>query len=52
MLRLAKKISRIILGALMIIAAFAHLVTHRTELKALVPDWVPIDKDLVMIRYF
>lgn len=40
---------RILLGAAMIFAAVAHFTYRRKDFQAQVPDWVPMDKDLVVI---
>ena len=42
-------ISRIVLGAFMIFAAIGHLTTLRAEFQAQVPDWLPMNKDLIVI---
>ncbi|WP_167398292.1 DoxX family protein [Flavobacterium crocinum] len=40
---------RILLGIFMITAAFGHFTFQRQDFQAQVPDWVPLDKDLVVI---
>jgi uncharacterized membrane protein len=40
---------RILLGIFMITAAFGHFTFARADFKAQVPNWVPMDKDLVVI---
>ena len=40
---------RILLGLFMITAAFGHFTFQRTDFQAQVPNWVPLDKDLVVI---
>jgi uncharacterized membrane protein len=40
---------RILLGIFMIMAAFGHFTFQRTDFQAQVPNWVPMDKDLVVI---
>lgn len=40
---------RIFLGLFMITAAFGHFTFQRTDFQAQVPNWVPLDKDLVVI---
>ncbi|WP_281235141.1 DoxX family protein [Flavobacterium gelatinilyticum] len=40
---------RILLGLFMITAAIGHFTFQRTEFQAQVPNWVPMDKDLVVI---
>jgi uncharacterized membrane protein len=40
---------RIVLGGALVIAGLGHLTSSRTEFQAQVPDWVGIDKNLVVI---
>ncbi|MEZ0129338.1 hypothetical protein AB9T88_05990, partial [Flavobacterium sp. LBUM151] len=40
---------RILLGIFMITAALGHFTFQRTDFQAQVPNWVPMDKDLVVI---
>lgn len=40
---------RILLGLFMITAAMGHFTFQRTDFQAQVPNWVPMDKDLVVI---
>jgi len=40
---------RILLGLFMITAAMGHLAFQRIDFQAQVPNWVPMDKDLVVI---
>ncbi len=44
-----QNVFRIILGLLMMVAAFGHFTFSRQEFQAQVPDWVPLSKDLVVI---
>ncbi|MFT3936166.1 MAG: hypothetical protein QM726_21235 [Chitinophagaceae bacterium] len=44
-----QNIARIILGIGMIGAAVAHFTFARNTFQAQVPDWVPLNKDLVVI---
>lgn len=44
-----QKIFRIILGVFMIGAAIGHFTFARTDFQAQVPDWVPMDKDTVVL---
>lgn len=44
-----QKFSRISLGVFMVLAAIAHLSFGRKDFQAQVPDWVPLNKDLVVI---
>ncbi|WP_233896943.1 hypothetical protein [Tenacibaculum piscium] len=40
---------RIIIGVFMILASIGHLTFLRVEWQAQVPNWVPLDKNLVVI---
>lgn len=40
---------RIMLGAIMVYAAIAHFTFRRKEFLGQVPDWVPLNKDTVVI---
>lgn len=40
---------RILLGIFMITAAMGHFTFQRNDFQAQVPNWVPMDKDLVVI---
>ncbi|TDW46504.1 putative membrane protein [Flavobacterium sp. 270] len=40
---------RILLGLFMITAALGHFTFQRQDFQAQVPNWVPLDKDLVVI---
>ena len=40
---------RWLLGGALIVAGVGHLTTQRTEFRAQVPDWFPIDEDLVVV---
>ncbi|RZJ51764.1 MAG: DoxX family membrane protein [Flavobacterium sp.] len=40
---------RILLGLFMISAAIGHFTFQREDFQAQVPNWVPLDKDLVVI---
>ncbi len=44
-----QKSFRILLGTLMTLAAVGHLTVLRTDFQAQVPDWLPLNKDLVVI---
>ena len=44
-----QNIARIVLGLFMAFAGFGHLVVHREEFQAQVPDWIPFSKDAVVI---
>ncbi|MCU0318503.1 MAG: DoxX family membrane protein [Flavobacteriales bacterium] len=40
---------RIVLGVAMFLAGIGHLTFQRMEFQAQVPNWVPFDKDLVVV---
>ncbi len=40
---------RILLGAFMVLAGIAHITFQRAAFQAQVPNWIPLDKDLVVI---
>ena len=40
---------RILLGIFMITAAFGHFTFQRQDFQAQVPNWMPLDKDFVVI---
>ena len=40
---------RILLGLFMIMAAIGHFTFQRNDFQAQVPNWVPLNKDLVVI---
>ena len=44
-----QKSLRILLRALMVLAAMAHLTVARTDFQAQVSNWLPFNKDLVVI---
>jgi uncharacterized membrane protein len=44
-----REISRYTLGAILILAGIGHLWWARIEFRAQVPDWVPIDADIVVL---
>src|SRR4051812_38104939 len=41
--------ARVVLGGALIVAGLGHLTFARTDFQAQVPDWVGIDKNLVVI---
>ena len=41
--------ARVVLGGALIFAGLGHLTFARTDFQAQVPDWVGIDKDLVVV---
>ncbi|MDR6764486.1 putative membrane protein [Flavobacterium sp. 2755] len=40
---------RVLLGLFMITAAIGHFTFQRADFQAQVPNWVPLDKDLVVV---
>ena len=44
-----QNIFRIILGSFMILTAFGHFTFLRIEWQSQVPNWIPLDKNLVVI---
>lgn len=46
---LIQRLARIGLGAFLAVAGTAHLTILRTEFQAQVPEWVPLDKDFVVL---
>lgn len=46
---LVQHAARIVLGATMTGAGITHLTVARDEFRAQVPDWFPIDKDVVVL---
>jgi uncharacterized membrane protein len=46
---LTQNIFRIILALFMIYAGFSHLTFNRADFQAQVPDWIPLNKDLVVL---
>ena len=46
---LFQKAVRMLVGAFMVSAAFGHFYFRRADFQAQVPDWVPMDKDLVVL---
>jgi len=45
----ARTIGRSLLGAVLLLAGTAHLTVARQEFRAQVPDWLPLDEDLVVV---
>ena len=45
----AQRSARILLGAALVYAGISHLTFARTDFLAQVPDWVPLDADLVVV---
>lgn len=46
---LPQTLARVALGATMTAAGVTHLTVAREEFRAQVPDWFPLDEDLVVI---
>jgi uncharacterized membrane protein len=46
---LAQHVARIALGSAMVGAGVAHLTVARDEFQAQVPDWFPVDDDVVVV---
>jgi uncharacterized membrane protein len=44
-----RSVFRWLLGGVLIVAGIGHLTSQRTEFRAQVPGWFPIDEDLVVI---
>ena len=44
-----QNIFRILLGCLLVFTGTGHLTFVRTDFIAQVPDWVPLDKDIVVL---
>ena len=45
----SQKVTRIALGSFMVFAGVSHLTFAREEFQAQVPDWMPVDHDLVVL---
>ena len=46
---LGRAIARVALGVVLVVAGVGHLTAQRAEFQAQVPDWVPLDKDFVVL---
>lgn len=44
-----RSVARIVLGGALIVAGLGHLTFARTDFQAQVPDWVGIDKNVVVV---
>ena len=44
-----QNIMRVVLGSFMILAAIGHFTFQRADFQAQVPNWIPLEKDLVVI---
>lgn len=47
--RRGRAVARVLLGIVLMMAGIGHLTAQRTEFQAQVPDWVPLDKDFVVL---
>lgn len=47
--KLVRDVARVALGGALVFAGLAHFFFSREEFQAQVPDWVGLDKDLVVI---
>ncbi len=47
--RLARNVGRIALGAFLAFAGTGHLTFARESFQGQVPDWIPLDKDFVVV---
>ena len=46
---LARNVARIVLGAFLVFAGTGHLTFARESFQGQVPDWIPFDKDFVVV---
>ncbi|UOQ54410.1 DoxX family protein [Hymenobacter cellulosivorans] len=46
----AQNLARVLLGSFMVVAGVSHLTVARREFQAQVPDFVPFDKDTVVLQ--
>ena len=44
-----RTVARWALGGILLVAGTGHLTTQREEFQAQVPDWVPVDDDVVVV---
>jgi len=44
-----RTVARWALGGVLLVAGVGHLTTQREEFQAQVPDWVPVDEDVVVV---
>ena len=45
----AQVVARLALGGFLVFAGVGHLSSQREDFRAQVPDWVPLDPDLVVV---
>ena len=48
-MELIRKVTQVLLGAVLIYAGISHLTTNRLEFQAQVPNWVPLSADFVVL---
>jgi len=46
---ITQNIFRILLAIFMVYAGFSHLSFNRIDFQAQVPDWIPFDKDVIVV---
>jgi uncharacterized membrane protein len=44
-----RTLARVALGGVLVVAGVGHLTKQRQEFQAQVPDWMPLDDDLVVV---
>ncbi len=44
-----RTLARLALGGILLVAGTGHLTTQREEFQAQVPEWVPVDDDVVVV---
>jgi uncharacterized membrane protein len=44
-----RMVARWVLGGVLFVAGTGHLTTQREEFQAQVPDWFPVDEDVVVV---
>jgi len=44
-----QNIMRVVLGSFMILAAIGHFTFQRADFQAQVPNWIPLEKDMVVL---
>jgi uncharacterized membrane protein len=44
-----RMVARWVLGGVLLVAGTGHLTTQREEFQAQVPDWFPVDEDVVVV---
>lgn len=44
-----RRVAQAVLGVVLCGAGIGHLVTHREQFRAIVPPWVPVDADAVVV---